>query len=63
MDYTNINQKYLKELDNICILKGFSKQTIKSYHYNVQKFLNFIDKSKLNLNNYVVKSYFLKLIN
>jgi len=61
MDYTNSHEKYLKELDNICVLKGFSNQTIKAYNYNVKRFLYFIDKSRLNLNNYAVKSYLLTL--
>ena len=51
MDYTKSKENYLKELKNICVLRGFSKQTIKTYSYNVSKFLDFIDKSRLNLNN------------
>lgn len=50
---------YLKELKDICMLKGFSKQTIKSYRYHVSKFLIFLDKSRLNLNNGAVRSYLL----
>jgi site-specific recombinase XerD len=61
MNYINLHEKYLKELKNICILKGFSKQTIKSYYYNIKRFLNFLEKSRLNLNNESVKSYLLTL--
>ncbi len=50
---------YLKEVKDRCILKGFSKETIKSYSYIVEKFLSFIYKSRLNLNNEAVKSYLL----
>lgn len=50
---------YLKELKDICILKGFSKQTIKSYNYQVERFLSFLEKSRLNLNNDSVRSYLL----
>lgn len=57
MNYTNLHE----ELQNICILKGFSKQTIKSYHHNTKKFLEFLDKSRLNLSNDAVKSYSLTL--
>ncbi|GBE19937.1 tyrosine recombinase XerC [archaeon BMS3Abin17] len=61
MDYTDLNQKHLEELKNICILKGFSKQTIKAYYYNVKRFLDFIAKSGLNLENNAIKSYLLTL--
>jgi len=53
MDYT----KYIQKLEERCILRGYSKQTIKSYIYNVRRFLNFLYKSRLNLNNESVKSY------
>lgn len=59
MDYTNNNEKYLEELRDACILKGFSKQTIKSYCYNVGRFLNFLEKSRLNLDHNGVRSYLL----
>lgn len=56
MDYT---QDYLRKLKERCILKGYSNQTIKTYNYNLKKFLEFINKSKLNLNNKGVKCYLL----
>jgi site-specific recombinase XerD len=59
MDYTANKEKYLEELKNTCILKGFSKETIKTYCYNVSKFLDFIDKSRLNLGKSGVRSYLL----
>jgi integrase/recombinase XerD len=58
MDYT---LTLLQDLKNQCILRGFSDQTIKSYFYNVKKFLDFIDKSRLNLDNNSVRSYLLTL--
>jgi len=58
MDYT---PDYLRQLKERCILKGFSKETIKSYSHNVGKFLEFISKSRLNLDKEAVKCYFLTL--
>ena len=55
MDYTS----YINELVDFCILKGYSRQTIKSYCQSVRKFLEFIDKNRLNLNFQGVKSYLL----
>ena len=59
MDYTSNKKEYLEKLKERCNLKGFSNQTIKSYSYNVEKFLDFIDKSRLNLSNEGVKLYLL----
>ncbi|MCW8966433.1 MAG: tyrosine-type recombinase/integrase [Candidatus Pacearchaeota archaeon] len=59
MNYTINKDEYLQKLKKRCILRGLSKQTIKSYVYNVSRFLDFIDKSRLNLNNDSVKSYIL----
>jgi len=61
MDYTLDHEKYLTELENRCILKGYSRQTIKAYHYNIRKFLKFLEKSRLNLNNNAIRSYLLTL--
>ncbi|MFH1326709.1 MAG: site-specific tyrosine recombinase/integron integrase [archaeon] len=61
MNYTNKKEKYLNELENLCILRGYSKQTIKSYIYNVRKFLRFIEKSGFNLSNEAIRSYLLSL--
>ncbi len=57
MDYTIKKEKYLEDLKKRCILRGYSKQTIKSYCYNVERFLNFCDKSRLNLNFESVRDY------
>ncbi len=54
-------QYFMKKLRDECVLRGFSKQTIKSYAYWVYKYLEFIDKNGLNLNNSSVKYYFLSL--
>jgi len=59
MDYTLNKEEYLQKLKEKCILRGYSQQTIKSYSYNVKKFLEFIEKSRLNLNSESVKSYLL----
>lgn len=59
MDYTKSNLEYLQKLKERCILRGYSKQTIKSYNYNVRKFLDFIEKSRFNLSKESVKSYLL----
>ena len=55
------NKIYLTKLRERCILKGYSKQTITAYSFIVTKFLSFINKSALNLNNEGVRSYLLSL--
>lgn len=60
MNYTE-KQDYLQKLKELSVLKGFSNQTIKTYSFIIKKFLTFIDKSSLNLNNESVKSYLLSL--
>jgi integrase/recombinase XerD len=59
MNYTLNIEKYLSRLKDECVLRGFSKQTIKSYLYNVRKFLEFIGKSRLNMTKESVRSYLL----
>jgi len=59
MDYTLTKEEYLEKIKKRCILRGFSNQTIKSYCYNVGRFLDFIKKSGLNLSSESVKSYLL----
>jgi len=59
MDYTKTNEEYLQKLKDRCILRGYSKQTIKSYRYNVSKYFSFLDKSRLNLSKESVKAYLL----
>jgi len=59
MNYTESKEELLQKLKNRCILRGFSDQTIKSYSYNVSRFLDFIEKSRLNLSQDSVKSYLL----
>ena len=58
MDYTQKKQ-YLKELRDVCVLKGFTSDTIKTYSFCVGSFLDFISKSSLNLDILGVKSYLL----
>jgi len=59
MNYTLNKEEYIQRLKERCILRGFSQQTIKSYSYNVRRFLDFVDKSGLNLSNGGVKLYLL----
>jgi len=59
MDYINKKKDYLEKLKNRCVLRGYSKQTIKSYVYNVGKFLDFVDRNRLNLSHDSVRSYLL----
>lgn len=59
MDYSSDKEKQLQQLKERGILKGFSNQTIKSYTYNVEKFLDFLEKSRLNLSKEGVKLYLL----
>ena len=65
MGYTvidaDLKSKFLSELRNVCVLKGFSSQTIKAYSFCVSRFLDFIVKSSLNLDVLGVKSYLLSL--
>lgn len=59
MNYTKTSEEYLQKLKDRCILRGYSKQTIKSYMYNVSQYLSFLDKSSLNLSKESVKAYLL----
>ncbi len=61
MDYTLNIEKYLEEVRKICILRGYSYETKKAYVFHVKKFLEFVDKSRLNLSYESVKSYLLSL--
>ena len=58
MVYTQ-KEVYLKELRDVCVLKGFTADTIRTYSFCVASFLDFIHKSSLNLNIVGVKSYLL----
>jgi len=59
MGYTLSKGVFLEKLIERCKLRGFSPQTIKSYSFHVSSFLDFLDKSRLNLNPQGVKSYIL----
>jgi len=52
---------YIKELEKRCKLKGYSRQTIKSYSFYMNKFLEFLDKSGCSMNHEGVKCYLLSL--
>jgi len=60
MDYNSIDN-YLRQLNDICILKGFSKDTIISYSFQIRKYLSFVDKNSFNLDIESVKYYLLSL--
>lgn len=59
MSYQLAKIKYLEMLNSECKIRGFSSQTIKSYSFHVSHFLDFLYKSRLNLNQEGVKSYLL----
>ncbi|MBS3162349.1 tyrosine-type recombinase/integrase [Candidatus Woesearchaeota archaeon] len=61
MDSTKTKEEYLKELHELCKLKGYSLQTKKSYLFHVGKFLKFCEKSSFNLNPENVKRYLLSI--
>ena len=53
------NMDYIEELEKVCKLKGYSKDTFRSYSYFINDYINFTKKTSLNLNNESVKSYLL----
>jgi len=59
MSYAISKRGFIDKLVERCKLRGFSPQTIKSYKFHISHFLDFIDKSRLNLDNRGVKSYLL----
>lgn len=56
-------EEALKELKQSLVFKGFSPKTIKSYMYNSEKFLDYLDKSSQKCDEIAVKEYFQKLHN
>jgi len=59
MDYIVHKKELLQKLKERGVLRGFSKETIKSYTYHVGRFLDFISKSRLNMSNDSIKRYLL----
>jgi len=59
MSYTISKRVFIEKLVERGKLRGFSPQTIKSYKFHVSSFLDFLDKSRFNLNEEGVKSYLL----
>ena len=51
----------IQSLKEELILRGLSPKTVKSYIYNSDKFLTYLDKSSLCCDESTVKGYFLKL--
>lgn len=53
--------KALQSLKELTVLRGLSPKTAKSYIYNSDKFLSYLDISSLSCDELTVKEYFLKL--
>ncbi len=54
-------QEYLQKIANECKLRGFTRQTLKTYSYWNAKYLDFIIKNRFYLGNSSVRYYFLSL--
>jgi integrase/recombinase XerD len=52
---------YIEKVTNECKLRGFTKQTIDSYSFWISKYLDFLDRNRLNMDNDSVKCYLLSL--
>lgn len=59
MDYIQNKEAAITKLKELCILKGYSRETFKAYSYITSKYLEFLTKTGLNLTNDSVKSYLL----
>lgn len=62
MAYTLTHEQiddYLNTLQKECVLRGYTRKTITSYHFCVRKYLLFCLKSSFNLTNSSVKYYLL----
>lgn len=55
-------EEILQELKESIILRGYSKETLKSYLYNCERFIDWISKSSLNIDEGGVREYFLFLL-
>ena len=55
-------QKHIEKLEYRMKLKGFSPKTIKSYKYNTQQFLKFVDKTPEKVSKNDIETYFANLI-
>jgi len=60
MTLTEIDQILIK-LQEELKLKGFTRATIKTYTYNILKFLQYTQTNSLNITNQTVRTYFLSL--
>jgi site-specific recombinase XerD len=54
-------EQALQKLKQSLVFKGFSSKTIKSYMYNSEKFLDYLDRSSQKCDEKAVKEYFQKL--
>ncbi len=62
MDYIDNEakrEKYFKEITDLCALKGFSQVTIKTYLFWIKKYLDFVNKNRLNTDFNSIKYYLL----
>lgn len=55
------NQKILQVVQDRMILQNFTQKTQKAYLYNIKKFLAYLDKYALNIEESTIKRYFLAL--
>ncbi|MBI4154993.1 tyrosine-type recombinase/integrase [Candidatus Woesearchaeota archaeon] len=62
MDYINNQwekERCIKEVTNLCVLKGFSRVTIKTYLFWIGKYIDFVNKNRLNMDFNSIKYYLL----
>lgn len=59
MCYAGKKEELIRKLSEACRLRGFSSQTEEAYCYHMSHFLNFLDKTRLNMTDESVKSYLL----
>ena len=55
------NMNYIQKVSDECKLRGFTYQTTKTYSFWISKYINFLDKNRLNMDNESVKCYLLSL--
>ena len=60
MDYDDIDG-YIKKIGEVCVLKGFSDETLKAYSFQIRKYLRFVHNNSFSLNVESVRYYLLSL--
>jgi site-specific recombinase XerD len=56
-NYTIPVDVFLRKVEDFCVLRGYSRQTIKTYRFHVKEFLKFCKKSSLNMTHEGVTRY------